>query len=277
MTSSGNYITKKTTSVSVGSASATWSITTKSEPAQIPNTYSFTDVTGAEPNSIVTSNEVTITGITQTVAVSAPSGAAEGFESQVNGGAWSGAAKTIANGGKLRLRLNTTISALGDTKFTTISVGAGAAVGWSVTNKTTADGSPNYFEFTDAVDQPASTPINSNSVTITGINVPTTVTTTNGALISIAGGAYNSSPQTITNGQSLSVRLTSSPDPGGVVETNVTVGNSPLEELTTTWQVTTTTAGDIIPDPFYFINKDDQIPNTYVESNTVLILSLIHI
>lgn len=271
MTSSGNYITKKTTSVSVGSASATWSITTKSEPAQIPNTYSFTDVTGAEPNSIVTSNEVTITGITQTVAVSAPSGAAEGFESQVNGGAWSGAAKTIANGGKLRLRLNTTISALGDTKFTTISVGAGAAVGWSVTNKTTADGSPNYFEFTDAVDQPASTPINSNSVTITGINVPTTVTTTNGALISIAGGAYNSSPQTITNGQSLSVRLTSSPDPGGVVETNVTVGNSPLEELTTTWQVTTTTAGDIIPDPFYFINKDDQIPNTYVESNTVLI------
>tara|TARA_B100000003_G_scaffold179282_1_gene169843 strand:+ start:5899 stop:7983 length:2085 start_codon:yes stop_codon:yes gene_type:complete len=271
MTSSGNYITKKTTSVSVGSASASWSITTKSEPAQIPNTFSFNDVTGADPNSIVTSNEVTITGITQTVAVSAPSGAADGFESQVNGGAWSGNAKTITNGGKLRLRLNTTTSALGDTKTTSIGVGAGAAVNWSVTNKTTADGSPNYFEFTDAVDQAASTPINSNTVTITGINVPTTVTTTNGALISIAGGAYNSSPQTITNGQSLSVRLTSSPDPGGEVETDVTVGNLPLEQLTTTWKVITTTAGDIIPDPFYFINKDDQVPNTYVESNTVLI------
>ena len=90
-------------------------------------------------------------------------------------------------------------------------------------------------------------------------------------MISIAGGAYNSSPQTITNGQSLSVRLTSSPDPGGEVETDVTIGNSPLEQLTTTWKVVTTTAGDTTPDAFYFIDKDDQVPNTYVESNTVLI------
>lgn len=271
MTSSANHATKKTTSVSVGSASTTWSITTKSEPAQIPNTFSFNDVTDAPVNAIVTSNEVTVTGITQPVTVSAPSSVLSGFESQVNGGAWSSDAKTIENGGKLRLRLNTTSVALGETQTTNIAVGGGAAVSWSVTNQTTADSNPNYFEFNDALDQPASTPINSNSVTITGINVNTTVTATNGALISIAGGAYNSSPQTITNGQSLSVRLTSSPDPGGEVETDVTIGNSPLEQLTTTWKVVTTTSGDTTPDAFYFIDKDDQVPNTYVESNTVLI------
>lgn len=271
MTSSANHATKKTTSVSVGSASTSWSITTKSEPAQIPNTFSFNDVIDAPVNAIVTSNEVTITGITQPVTVSSPSNVLLGFESQVNGGAWSGDAKIIENGGKLRLRLNTTSTALGDTQSTDVAVGSGAAVPWNVTNQTTADGSPNYFEFDDALDQPASTPINSNSVTITGINVNTTVTATNGALISIAGGAYNSSPQIISNGQSLSVRLTSSPDPGGEVETDVTVGNSPLEQLTTTWKVVTTTSGDTTPDAFYFIDKDDQVPNTYVESNTVLI------
>jgi hypothetical protein len=271
MTSSANFATKKTTSVSVGSASTSWSITTKSEPAQIPNIFSFNDVTDAPVNVIVTSNEVTITGITQPVTVSSPSNVISGFESQVNGGAWSADVKTIENGGKLRLRLNTTSIALGDTQTTSVVVGGGASVSWSVTNQTTADSSPNYFEFNDALDQAASTPINSNSVTITGINVNTTVTATNGALISIAGGAYNSSPQTITNGQSLSVRLTSSPDPGGEVETDVTVGNLPLEKLTTTWKVVTTTSGDTTPDAFYFIDKDDQVPNTYVESNTVLI------
>jgi hypothetical protein len=65
--------------------------------------------------------------------------------------------------------------------------------------------------------------------------------------------------------------LTSSPDPGGEVNTNVTIGNSVLTSLSDIWRVFTTTAGDIIPNAFYFVDKTDQPPSTYISSNTVLI------
>jgi len=274
MQSSALFATLKTASVTIGSYTTTFKITTKSEPAQIPNTFTFNDVIDAPLQSYVQSNEVTITGITTDAIVTAPSAVLFGFESRVNDGTgwgpWNADPKTIANGQKLQLRVLTS-DILGDTKTTTITVGAGAPASWSVTNQTVSDSVPDYFEFTDAVDQPPSTPIDSNTLTITGINVPTLVSTSNGATISVDGGPYNPSPVTITNNQTISVRLTSSPDPAGQVETTVTIGNSVNASLSDTWRITTTTSGDIIPDPFYFIDKDDQVPNTYVESNTIII------
>lgn len=274
MTSSANYGTQKTTGVTIGDFNTTWRITTKSEPAQIPNTFSFQDVVDAPVLSYVLSNEVTITGITQTVPVSAPSAALDGFESRVNDGGgwgpWSADPKQIANGQKLQLRVLTS-NVLGDTKTTGISVGSGSAVNWSVTNVTIADSNPDFFNFADKINQPASTAVTSDVLTITGINVPTAVTTTNGALISVNGSAFGTSPAQIENNQTLAIRLTSSAVPGGEVSTTVTIGNSPLSSISDDWKVVTTTAGDIDPDAFYFIDKDNQPPNTYIESNTVLI------
>lgn len=274
MTSSANYGTKKTTGVTIGDFNTSWSITTKTEPAQIPNTFTFQNVTDAPVLSYVLSNEVTITGITQTVPVSAPSDVVGGFESRVNDGTgwgpWSGDPKQIANGQKLQLRVLTS-DVLGDTKTTAISVGAGSAVPWSVTNVTIADSNPDFFNFEDKLNQPASTAVTSDTLTITGINVPTTVTTTNGALISVNGSGFGTSPAQIQNNQTLRIRLTSSATPGGEVSTTIVIGNSPLTSISDDWKVVTTTAGDIDPDAFYFLDKDNQPPNTYIESNTVLI------
>ena len=47
-------------------------------------------------------------------------------------------------------------------------------------------------------------------------------------------------------------------------QNDVTVGS-----LTDTFTVTTTTANDTTPDPFYFANRDNQAPNTYIESNVI--------
>lgn len=274
MTSSANFGTQKTTGVTVGDFNTTWRITTKSEPAQIPNSFTFQNVVDAPVLSYVLSNEVTITGITQVVPVSAPSGALDGFESRVNDGTgwgpWSADPKQIANGQKLQLRVLTS-DVLGDTKTTGISVGAGSAVTWSVTNVTIADSNPDFFNFEDKLEQPASTAVTSDVLTITGINVPTTVTTTNGALISVNGSGFGTSPAQIQNNQTLAIRLTSSATPGGEVSTTITIGNSPLSSIADDWKVVTTTAGDIDPDAFYFLDKDNQPPNTYIESNTVLI------
>jgi hypothetical protein len=274
MTSSANYGTQKTAGVTIGDYNTSWKITTKAEPAQIPNTFTFIDVTDAPILSYVLSNTVTITGITQTVPVSAPSNAVGGFESRVNDGTgwgpWSGNAKSIANGQQLQLRVFTS-DILGETVNTGISVGSGPSTTWDVTNVAISDDNPDFFDVEDKLNQPASTAIDSDPITITGINVPTTVTTTNGALISVNGSGYGTSPQQIVNNQTLSIRLTSSPDPGGEVSTTITIGNSPLTTVSDVWKVVTTTSGDIDPDPFYFIDKDDQIPNTYIESNTILI------
>jgi len=270
MTSSGSFNTQKSTTVSIGTISTTWKITTKSAPVQIPNTFTFTPVVGAPVLTYIESNEVTITGLTTTVDVTAPT---NGAESSVNGGAYSTAAKTISNGGKLKLRLLTS-DVLGDVATTAIAVGDGPNVGWQVTNVTTADGNPDYFDFDDIINASPSSLVESNVITITGINVPTTVTTTttdglnnpSGAEIRIDGGSWQPSPATISNNQTLQIRWTSSADPGATVSTNITVGT-----LTNDWKITTTTAGDIIPDDFFFFDKDNQPPNTYVESNTVII------
>ena len=264
MTSSANYSTLKTSTVQIGSASAAFNITTKSEPAQIPNAFDFNDVTDAGLNTTITSNQVTITGITQAVPVSAPT---NGFESSVNGGTFSTAAKTITNGQTLRLRYQTSGNT-GETATTYITVGGGASVDWNVTNQGTADTDPNYFFFDDEDNAAANTLITSEPVAITGINVPTNVTASNGAEIRVGSGSWvnGNTGTTITNGQNLRVRITSSADPGGVVETDVTVG-----ALSDTFTVTTTTANDTTPDPFYFANRDNQAPNTYIESNVIVL------
>ncbi len=264
MTSSSNFNTLKTTTVQVGSASATWKITTKTEPAQIPNAFDFNDVTDAGLNTTITSNQVTITGITQSVPVSAPT---NGFQSSVNGGSFNTNAKNITNGQTLRLRYQTSGNT-GETATTQITVGGGASVDWSVTNQGTADTDPNYFFFDDVDDASPNTTITSQPVAITGINVPTQVTASNGAQIRVGNGSWvnGNTGTTITNGQNLRVRITSSANPGGVVETDVTVG-----ALTDTFTVTTTTANDTTPDPFYFANRDNQAPNTYIESNVIVL------
>lgn len=262
MVSSANPDTPKTTSVNVGTASTTWTITTKSAASQVPNSYSFNEVDDAPLQAYTNSNIETITGLSASTTVTALS---NGFESSVNGGAWSSSSKTISNGQTLQLRVLTS-NILGETKTETVSVGAGAPVEWKVTNVRVADSSPDYFDIDDVDDAPLSTEISSTPITITGINVPTTVTTTNNALISIDGGTFVSSPTTINRDQTISVRLTSSSTPGGFVSTEVTIGG-----LTDTWKVTSTTAGDSVPDDLFFFNKDNQPPSTLIESNTVII------
>lgn len=270
MVSSGTYNTLKTTTVRVGSVDNIWRITTKSPPAQIPNPFSFNDVIEAPLQTYTNSNIVTITGITESVTVSSPTNS---FESSVNGGAFSNAAKSITNGQTLQLRVLTS-NVLGQTKFTNVTVGGGSPVPWNVTNVLIADSVPDFFNIVDVSGVNASTVTASSPITITGINVPTTVETTNGAQIRINNGSWVNSPTTINVNETLSVRLTSSPNPGGVVSTDVTIGNSPSTSLTDTWNLTTTTSGDTNPDAFSFVNRSGQPPSTLVESNAVIITGI---
>ena len=268
MESSSLYSTEKETSISLGVTNTTWSIFTKQEPVNVPNAFSFNDVDDAPLSSYVTSNLVTISGLNVVGTVSTP---LSGAESSVNGGPFSTEVKLINNGETLALRVLTS-DALGDSVQTGVSVGSGPVVAWNVTNVTTADDNPDFFDFTDKLDVIANTYVTSDTLTITGLNVPTAVTVTNGDF-RINGGSWVTSGNINVN-DTLQLRLLSSTEPGGEVETTVTIGNLPLNQLSDDWKVVTTTAGDIDPDAFSFIDQVDQPPNTLVNSNVVQIFGI---
>ena len=264
LTSPDTYTTQLTSTITIGLTSAQWNITTAQEPGQFPNAFEFENVLDAPTETYVQSNQITITGITVPVLVSAPT---NGFESSVNGSSFSTAQKVINNGEILILRYLTS-GVLGETASTFVTVGDSPNKNWSVTNVVTADTDPDYFDFVNVVGVQANTMTESLPQVIAGINVPTPVTLTGGAEFRVGTGAWQTSGNINVN-DAVQLRVTSSPDYGGEVEVEVTIGS-----LTDVWKVITTTDGDQIPDAFYFINQNNQVPNTFVYSNTVLVQGL---
>lgn len=102
------------------------------------------------------------------------------------------------------------------------------------------DTTPNAFTFTDVTGQALSTLIYSNTLTIAGINAatPVSVSGTGSPTVSINGGAWATSG-TITNGQSLRVRLTSANAFSSARSATVNVGG-----VTDNWSVTTRAANN---------------------------------
>ncbi len=92
---------------------------------------------------------------------------------------------------------------------------------------------PNTFSFIDQNNVAQTTVITSNTISITGINAP--------AAISVSGGEYRvnngpwlNTPSTVTNGQNVSVRLTSSADLNSTTGVILSVGG-----ISDTFSVTT--------------------------------------
>ena len=237
-----------------------------------PDPFSFITLDGIDIQETVLSNIVQITGITGTVPVTLSS---PGFTSDLrictsNTAASCGPFTTgtqIGNNQYLQIRATT-----GNQFFTTYSVGV--TVGdttsyWDINVGPPPDSTPNVFFLEDAVDVPISTPIISEEITISGITVPVSITASNGADISVEGGAYvnGASGTTIENGETFTIRLTSSSDFLDTVTTQVTVGNLPSVE----WNVITASELDSEPDSYTWIYVvGANLLETY-ESNTNLI------
>lgn len=101
-----------------------------------------------------------------------------------------------------------------------------------------ADTTPDTFNFVDVINANLSSLTTSNTVTVTGINAAVAVSATGGAEFSIQGGAWTTSG-TITSGQTLSIRLTSSSSFSTGLGTTISVGTG--SDL---WSVTTRAPND---------------------------------
>jgi len=101
---------------------------------------------------------------------------------------------------------------------------------------------PNSFSFTDKVDQPLNSRIESDSITISGINILAPISVSAGGDYSINGGAYSSTPGIVKNGDIVTVRQTSSGSFSTRTDVVLTIGG-----VSDTFSVTTRDAFLYLP------------------------------
>ena len=198
----------------------------------VPDQFTFTDLTN-ESLSYLAYASATITGIATTVTASY-SGDTGGFRIG-NSGSYTTADKTLTNNQVVQVYLSTSAS-YGTSTNATITIG-GVSDTFTATT-IAADTTPNSFTFNDQSAAAANTLVYSNIITIVGINTSVTASISgNSAEMQVNSGSYTSSNQTISVGDTIRLRMTSSATAGATVNTTLTVGGT-----SDTWSVTTTTA-----------------------------------
>jgi hypothetical protein len=256
-TSAALPATTTDTVLTIGGASDTFSVTTL--PADTtPDLFGFLPVTDAPLNTLIESNDATITGINAAAPISIIGG-----EYRINGGAWTSAAGSIVSGDVVRVRL--TSSSLGSVGTSaTLVVGASGPANFNVVTGA-ADTSPDPINFAAQIDVPLSTQVSSNTVTITGINAATPISITGGEY-RVNAGAFTSTAGTAVNGDQVTLRQTSSASPDTTTNAFMTVGNQGA-----TFSVTT---GDTTPIQFTFTDVTNAPLNTVTTSNSVTIFGI---
>lgn len=126
----------------------------------------------------------------------------------------------------------------------TFNDGTGAVTKNLCLNWIAGDSIPNDFAFTPKFDQPLSSLIASNKISVNGINIAVPISITGGSYRKNSG-AWTSAPGTVVNGDVVQVRVMSSASQNTMTSTTLTIGGkSAAFEVTT---ITTT------PDPHFTV------------------------
>ena len=225
-----------------------------------PDAFQFVDQTGVSLASLVNANSITVTGINTSISISINYG-----EYAINGGSYTSGSGKVNNGDTVSVRqlssnqYSTTISAV-------LSLN-GVSDSFDVTTlANTADSTPNTFSFTDQTGVTINTVLNSNAVTVSGINVATAISISGGEY-AINGGAYSSANSTVNNGDTVIVRLSSAATYNTTTDTALTVGGvSDVFSVTTQNDPT-----DSTPNAFSFADQTGVEINTVLSSNVVTV------
>ena len=194
-------------------------------PDTTPEAFAFTSQTNASLSSPVTSNEITVSGIDAAAPVSISGG-----EYSINGGAFTSATGSITNGQKVQVRVTTSSQFLAATSAS-LNMG-GVSGAFSVTTRD-ADRAPDAFVFARKNDTARSAWVASEAVTLSGFEVPLAISIQGGEY-SIAGESFTAAPGTISAGQTLAIRLSSSTDYSRNSTVRVTVGSVSADFAVTT-------------------------------------------
>ncbi len=237
-TSSGLFSTTTTATLTIGTVSGTFQVTTLAAIIT-PAAFTFTSQTNVPLSQLTTSAPIVVSGINAPSPISVVGGAYS-----INGGIFTSAAGTVTNGANVVVQL-TSAAALGTAKSATLTIG-GVSAAFTVTT-IAPDTTPDPFSFASVLNVGPSVTTTSAAVTITGINTATPISIVGGTY-SINGGAFTGAAGIITNNQTVAVRVTSSglTNGTGVVNSTVTIGG-----VAATFTVTTV---DTVPNVFSWPN-----------------------
>lgn len=233
----------------------------------VPDPFDLEDLTDQPRNTLVVSNEITVSGINVPVPVTVTGGEysvgcdPEGFTSSPG---------TVSEGDTVCVRQTTG----GNFLFVTaarLDVG-GFLESWNVTTEA-SDTEPDAFTFATKEDVPVSTLVESDPATITGINTAAAIAVSGGEYSVDCTGTYTSAAGTINDGDTLCLRHTSAAGQSSLVVTTVTIG-SPLTGQGSATFTSVTTGPDIIPDAFAFVDQVDVPLASTIEAAPVTITGI---
>ena len=245
-----SYGRTRTTSITVGTYTTTWTVITES-PDLTPDAFSFTNVTNAQINTTYTSNSITVSGINGVTIpkFSIPiSISGSGFEYNINGGAFTSQPGLVVSGDVIALR--TTPISYATTSTGTLTIN-GVSSSWSVTTGSQPfDTVPDPFSFSSLTNTPQNTTFTSNEITLSGMTAgfPATATISGtGEFRVVRNGTvirdYSSSSTNVQLGDKITLRNTSSSSYSTTKTTTFIVSGTNLigEPGTTSasWNITT--------------------------------------
>ncbi len=244
--------------LTVGAVNDTFSVTTVAEDS-VPDAFDFVGQIDVLPESLVSSNTVTISGINSQVLLSI-----EGGTYSIDGGSFQSVDTLVSNGQTIQL------SAISPTQFltsTTVTITIGSVVDTFIITTVEEDSEPDSFRFSEQADVPTNTLITSNAITVSGINTPVPIRVSGGEY-SIDGGPFTFGVGVISEGQSVVVRQASSDDYSVTTDLVLTIGG-----ISDTFSITTLFV-DTTPDPFSFTDQFDVARNTDLVSNNITVSGL---
>jgi uncharacterized protein (DUF1330 family) len=254
-TSSATVATATDTTLTIGGVSDVFTSTTLAEDTT-PDAFTFVDQADVALNSLISSNRITITGISSPTAISVSSG-----EYQINSAAFTALAGTVNAGDSVVVR-HTSSAAVATATDTTLTIGGVTDVFTSTTLG--GDTTPDAFTFADQLSVALSTLVTSEAITVSGINSSAAISVT-GGMYSINGGAFTLTAGTVNNGDVLRAQHISSASPATVTNTVLTIGG------VSDGFSSTTMASDTTPDIFAFVDQTDVQLNAVIISNTILV------
>ena len=255
-TSSASYSTMTSATLTIGGVSGTFRVTTLALDTT-PDQFNFTAQTGVALNTVITSNTITVSGINATAPISITGGTYA-----INSGAYTSASGTVNNGDTVTVQLTSSASYSTMTSATLTIGGVSGAFRVTTLNDTT----PDAFTFTAQTGVPLSTVITSNTITVSGIDAATTISIVGGTY-SINGGSYTSTSGTVSNGNTVTLKQTSSASYSTETDAMLTIGG-----VSGAFRVTT--ISDTIPHKFKFTDKKKVGLGQIITSNTITISGL---
>jgi len=214
----------------------------------------FAEQKDVPPTTVLESNTLTVSGLTGTTAFTITGG-----EYRKNGGAYTKAKGTVQKGDTLQVR-HTTSSKSATAVITTLKLGTQTLTFKSTT--VVIDNVPDAVNFTSQTDVSPLAWMESNTVTISGVNAPVMLSITGGEY-RVNNGTYTKAKSTVRNGDTLQVRHASSTKSKTTITTTLKLGTQAFTFKSTTLVI------DSVPDALNFTALTGVARNVWQESASV--------